>query len=255
MYLATTCAIDMDVRIPSVARTATMSPITSLAEMIIEDDRSSRSWFYGPEADRRSGTDLLSTRGDDMQATASPYEIQSGSRNSAPADSSTTIGSPFICTEQKDGIDDTWRSCHKTSKLSHDMDVPNNSNVLSPATLSPSMSSHSWYTKWFRDWWALEVGSMILGTTCIVIIAVMLLGVDGKEMPRWRLGITVDAILSLLAGASKSCLLMPTAEALGQMKWMFGKRHDNRAIDVDRIDRASRGTWGSMILLIRTRGV
>jgi hypothetical protein len=96
---------------------------------------------------------------------------------------------------------------------------------------------------------------MVLGTTCIIVIAVMLLGVDGKEMPRWKLGITVDAILSLLSGASKSCLLMPTAEALGQMKCIFDKKSDSRAIDIDRIDKASRGTWGSMILLIRARGV
>ena len=112
-----------------------------------------------------------------------------------------------------------------------------------------------WFSKWCRDWWGLEIGSMFLGSICMMVIAIMLRKVDGQEVPRWQLGATIDAILSLLSGFSKSCLLMPTAEALGQAKWALGKHGPKRAVDIERIDRATRGSWGSIALLIRSRGM
>ena len=111
-----------------------------------------------------------------------------------------------------------------------------------------------WYTRWCRNWWALEVASIVLGSTCIISIAIMLWKVNGSEMPQWQFGLTIDAILSLLAGFSKSCLLMPTAEALGQLRWSFDEKTKRRPIDIERIDRASRGAWDSIMLLIRARG-
>jgi hypothetical protein len=123
-------------------------------------------------------------------------------------------------------------------------------------SVSPSKLTcvHDWTIRWFRDWWGLEIISMCLSTMCIIAIIIMLWKVDKQEMPKWRLGVTIDAVLSLLSGFSKSCLLMPTAEALGQLKWIWFKQ-EKRAIDFEVLDKASRGTWGSLSLLARTRGV
>jgi hypothetical protein len=43
--------------------------------------------------------------------------------------------------------------------------------------------------------------------------------------------------------------------ALGQLKWDWFRRSENKVIDFERLDSASRGPMGSLILLIRTRKV
>lgn len=110
------------------------------------------------------------------------------------------------------------------------------------------------YIRWVRDWWAIEILSLAFSTLCITAIVIMLSQVDGKEMPRWKLGVTIDALLSLLSGFSKSCLLMPTAEAISQLKWHWFKEQ-RQAIDFEMMDKASRGTVGAVALLSRSRGV
>lgn len=200
----------------------------SLAKMIINDERSSRSWFYGDDF----VPDVCSIK--DANATADAVSMF---RHCSSVDSAPTGLIPKVVPLNDKGSMDTV-----TSEL---VDVQ----------AKQRHRLRTWYSRWCKDWWALEVGSMFLGTICIIIIAIMLLQVDGDEMPKWKLGITIDAILSLLSGFSKSCLLMPTAEALGQIKWTFGITDKRRAVDIERIDKASRGTWGSVVLLVRARGV
>lgn len=114
--------------------------------------------------------------------------------------------------------------------------------------------SLDWYSRWFVDWWALELLSWFLGVICIMTIVVVLWEVDGKRMPSWKLGISIDTLIAVLSGFTKSCLLMPTAEALGQLKWNWFRK-ERKMIDFEKLDNASKGTWGSLTLLASTRGV
>lgn len=214
----------------------------SFLRMIIEDPRASKSWLHEsdnwPRGDHtHQNRESWTTRTDLTEGGACPYEA-------------IAISSTFDSAFSKDARtlkDDFQLDSHAVEVFKENEAPSSSAPIKRPRPLG-------WYTRWFRDWWALEIGSMFLGTICIVAIAIMLLQVDGREMPRWRLGVTIDAILSVLSGLSKSCLLMPTAEALGQLKWPFGN-DERRAIDVERIDKASRGTWGSVVLLARARGV
>lgn len=220
----------------------------SLAQMIIEDNRASRSWIHVDD-------DLFWSQGASDVRGQNPYHDSGQAAHfgtgvtAKPELKRETLMLRVVpdrssLTPQTPSSDDLSMLKDHTTKRS-------NSELKASRD---ARAAHSWYTRWFRDWWALEIGSMMLGTICIVAIAIMLLRLDGMEMPQWHLGITIDAILSVLAGLSKSCLLMPTAEALGQLKWPFGQE-DRKAIDIDRIDRATRGTWGSVLLLTRARGV
>lgn len=78
---------------------------------------------------------------------------------------------------------------------------------------------------------------------------------DGKPMPQWRLGVSINAFISIFSGFAKSALLLPTAEALGQLKWDWFKKDERKMMDFEVLDSASRGPWGSMVLLARTKGV
>lgn len=214
----------------------------SFLRMIAEDPRASKSWLHGPDDVPRSdhtpqNRESWATRTKSTEGASDPDEAiaRSSTLDSSLSNDARTLKDDF---QLGNGA----------------IEVPKITEAPLRSALINSTNSHGWYTRWFRVWWALEIGSMFLGTICIVAIAIMLLQVDGREMPRWRLGVTIDAILSVLSGLSKSCLLMPTAEALGQLKWPFAK-DDRRAIDVERIDKASRGTWGSVVLLALAHGV
>ncbi|RDI81201.1 hypothetical protein Vi05172_g8850 [Venturia inaequalis] len=89
----------------------------------------------------------------------------------------------------------------------------------------------------------------------MLIIIVVLLRYNGKPDPKWKIGLSIGSFISIFSGFAKSALLLPTAEALGQLKWDWFRRSGNKIIDFERLDSASRGPLGSLVLLVRTRKV
>jgi hypothetical protein len=61
------------------------------------------------------------------------------------------------------------------------------------------------------------------------------------------------AWVNVLGKVASAALIVPTSEALGQLKWNWF--HKSRAMwDFEIFDKASRGPWGAFMLLFRTRG-
>jgi hypothetical protein len=59
-------------------------------------------------------------------------------------------------------------------------------------------------------------------------------------------------VLSKLASAA---LILPISEAIGQLKWTWFHGSESKNIyDFEILDQASRGAWGSFLLLFRTKG-
>ncbi|KAE9977934.1 hypothetical protein BLS_001026 [Venturia inaequalis] len=116
----------------------------------------------------------------------------------------------------------------------------------------------SWFRRWFVEWWLMEIVSWFFGAICMSVIAIFLATLDGKPDPRQHMGISISAFISIFSGFTKSALLLPTAEALGQLKWDWFREQgekDGKKNDFERLDSASRGSLGSLILLVRTRRV
>lgn len=59
----------------------------------------------------------------------------------------------------------------------------------------------------------------------------------------------------MLSKIASAALILPISEAIGQLKWSWfhGKRSKD-PFDFEIFDKASRGAWGSFLLLIRTKG-
>ena len=89
------------------------------------------------------------------------------------------------------------------------------------------------------------------------ILAVLLV-LRKNRIGRWPfddIGLTLNAYVSILSRISSAALLLPTSEALGQLKWSwFLQKESKRMWDFEIFDNASRGPWGSILLLIRTKG-
>ncbi|EOA91788.1 uncharacterized protein SETTUDRAFT_152831 [Exserohilum turcica Et28A] len=64
---------------------------------------------------------------------------------------------------------------------------------------------------------------------------------------------TFLTLANVLGKTASAALIIPTSEALGQLKWHWF--HDSKEIwDFEIFDKASRGAWGAALLLFRTKG-
>jgi hypothetical protein len=105
---------------------------------------------------------------------------------------------------------------------------------------------------WFFEWrW--EVGSILVSVVCMSLIAAILFYMDGKPTQMWKLPIQPNSLVAVFSTVAKSALLVPIAESIGQLKWDFFRR-SRSIIHMQTLDEASRGPWGAIILLWKTRG-
>lgn len=97
-------------------------------------------------------------------------------------------------------------------------------------------------------WWWWELGSILLAIVCTVLTMSVLLYMDGRRLTDWKLKISPNTVVSALSTLSKSALLYPVAECLGQLKWMYFEKP--RPLDrIQALDAASRGPWGATVSL------
>ncbi|KAH4385328.1 hypothetical protein HBI24_128460 [Parastagonospora nodorum] len=100
--------------------------------------------------------------------------------------------------------------------------------------------------------WLFEILSVTTSTCCIGAIIAILVSLGDAPLARWPFGLTVINVLSKIASAA---LILPISEAIGQLKWSwFHGKQSKDAFDFEIFDKASRGAWGSVLLLFRTRG-
>ncbi|KAF9876617.1 hypothetical protein CkaCkLH20_06025 [Colletotrichum karsti] len=98
-------------------------------------------------------------------------------------------------------------------------------------------------------WW-LEMLSSLLALGCIISIAIILFLYDEKPLPDWPALISVNSLTAIFTAVFKAALIMPIAEGLGQLKWnWFQQKH--KLSDVVVFDDASRGPWGSLVLIAK----
>jgi hypothetical protein len=67
--------------------------------------------------------------------------------------------------------------------------------------------------------WLMELISWIISAICMAAIIVVLCFYQNQPLPRWPLGLTLNAYISVLAKIASAALLLPVSEALGQLKW------------------------------------
>jgi len=122
--------------------------------------------------------------------------------------------------------------------------------------------------------WLFEIVSLTISAICMVCtismcrsracirpaLTVYLQGsiiglcVYTKDQPLsdWPLASTAQNVLSKIASAA---LILPISEAIGQLKWAWFRGAKSKdMIDFEIFDKASRGAWGSFLLLFRTKG-
>jgi hypothetical protein len=102
--------------------------------------------------------------------------------------------------------------------------------------------------------WLLEIISLFFSAMCMAAIIGVLLFLKDERLPKWPLGLTLNAYVSIFSKAAGAALLLPTTEALGQLKWDWFQQGSKNIVDFEIFDDASRGPWGSFMLLFRIKG-
>ena len=98
--------------------------------------------------------------------------------------------------------------------------------------------------------WLFEMMSWLVSASCMIAIIFIYIHVKDQPMSSDSFLLTWTNVLGKISSAA---LIVPTSEALGQLKWNWF--HESRAMwDFEIFDKASRGPWGAMMLLFRTKG-
>ena len=109
------------------------------------------------------------------------------------------------------------------------------------------------YSTWITDWWGLEILSWLLAAWALGMIVLTLGLLHDKPLPQWPSSITVNALISALSQIGQWGLMGSLAGTLGQLKWLWFARLNRSLMDFVAFDEASKGPWGSLLLLIKGR--
>ncbi|KAF2130501.1 hypothetical protein P153DRAFT_366083 [Dothidotthia symphoricarpi CBS 119687] len=98
--------------------------------------------------------------------------------------------------------------------------------------------------------WLMEIASWVVSAACMGAIIGIYLCINNQRMTENEYLLTVSNVLGKFASAA---LIVPTSEALGQLKWNWF--HESNAMwDFEIFDKATRGPWGAAMLFFRTKG-
>lgn len=131
--------------------------------------------------------------------------------------------------------------------------IPSTSTYsVKPLPDRPKSFGDRWRRFWnrpFLNTWLPEILALTLSASCLVAIIVVLNFYQSKSIPQIPFGLTLNAIISILATGSKSSLLLAVGGAIGQLKWCWFIDKKRTLENIQDFDDASRGPWGSFNLL------
>lgn len=102
--------------------------------------------------------------------------------------------------------------------------------------------------------WSLECAGLFVSLACQVGLIVILTRMSDHPLKDWQASISLNAMVAVLSTISRMTLLAPVASCIGQLKWGF-MRQPRRLKDFEIFDNASRGPYGSLMLLLRLPSV
>jgi hypothetical protein len=147
-----------------------------------------------------------------------------------------------------------------TIQISSPMDEKSSQKTQTPTNVAQRIEETLWrYTRSGNvlKRWLLEIISWLFSAACMIAIIAVLASLQDQKLTRWWLaektGLTLNAYISVLSKVAGAALILPVSEALGQLKWSWFLNHSKQMWDYEIFDNASRGPWGALLLLIRTK--
>jgi hypothetical protein len=118
----------------------------------------------------------------------------------------------------------------------------------SPAVQDEKEQPQKSVETFISDWYVLEVLAVVVSAATLIAMVAMLMHFDHKTQPAWRL-LSLNSVISWLSTISKACVLFSINECIGQLKWGWFGQRQQPMVDLRSFDSASRGFYGSAVLI------
>jgi hypothetical protein len=96
----------------------------------------------------------------------------------------------------------------------------------------------NWFYRITLDTWAPEALALFISAASILAITAILVRYGDKKSPEMSYGITLNAIVSILATASRSLLIFAVSMCIGQLKWCWYHERKCKVEDIQTMVRA-----------------
>ncbi|OAL49028.1 hypothetical protein IQ07DRAFT_511955 [Pyrenochaeta sp. DS3sAY3a] len=100
--------------------------------------------------------------------------------------------------------------------------------------------------------WAAETIALIMSMLALGGLVSILLTHQTKPLPNWPRLVTINAIISLFSLIMRAAVGVILAEGISQCKWNWARKA-KKLDHMERLDSASRGSWGCIVLLYYSR--
>lgn len=100
--------------------------------------------------------------------------------------------------------------------------------------------------------WTFEVIALLAAISSLVALVAVLLVAEGKSILTWH-HITLNTMVSVLSTISRLSALYVFSAVFGQTKWIVFSQRPGSLQEFEAIDLASRGAFGCLQLLFKTR--
>lgn len=105
-----------------------------------------------------------------------------------------------------------------------------------------------------RSWWR-EMIATIFSITSMALVLVLVLKINNTALGSWNfhvgsLAIQPNTLISVLTTIGQTLMMVPVTACIGQLKWRYFRRA-RHLHHMQLMDDASRGPWGSLLLLSR----
>ncbi|KFY10144.1 hypothetical protein V492_05157 [Pseudogymnoascus sp. VKM F-4246] len=144
-----------------------------------------------------------------------------------------------------------------TRKLSSNVynTVPVNDIQQEATSIDHPTYNASAYFLLITDWWLLEIVSFVISMASLMATIIILAKYEGKPIYNWPYKITLNTVIAVLATVAQVSLMVPVTSSVSQLKWLWFNEKPRPLVDFETIDSASRGPWGSLLLLGRLRSL
>jgi hypothetical protein len=153
--------------------------------------------------------------------------------NKMPAQSFADSGSTDIASE------DHERPSMDTGPGSKEQNTEYTSLPTDGDASSHQVPIASWFYRITLDTWAPEILSLFISAASIGAIAALLGWYKGKRSPELPYGITLNAIVSILATISRSMLIFAVSMCIGELKWCWYHERKRKVEDIQAMVRAN----------------
>ncbi|KAJ4336035.1 hypothetical protein N0V95_008732 [Ascochyta clinopodiicola] len=99
--------------------------------------------------------------------------------------------------------------------------------------------------------WLFEITCWFISAASLGAIVGIYVRINNERLADWG---TLLSFANVLGKFASAALIVPTTEALGQLKWNWFNDSPKAMWDFEIFDKATRGPWGAVMLLFRTKG-